>query len=239
MGRPEPWSGGLDLLPGAVVYRGPGGVAHWHQHLAIQVIVASGGPCEVETSDGLTEVPVGETLMVPSGQRHRLSCQGELTLLLVEPYGPRGRRVGGLPTAPADVPVSGTPADVVEAIIGRAKPVDLSPAVDAALRHLDEHASGPDASLASLSRAARAAHLSPSRLTHRFTAEVGIPFRRYALWVRLRTAVEAIARGAGLADAAAHSGFSDGAHLSRVFRRNVGLPPSQLLRMTTSVDNWP
>jgi AraC-like DNA-binding protein len=83
---------------------------------------------------------------------------------------------------------------------------------------------GEDASLA---RIAAAAHLSTSRFQHVFTAEVGVPFRRYRLWQRLRAAIAESVAGATLTDAAHAAGFADQAHFSRAFRATFGAPPSR------------
>jgi AraC-like DNA-binding protein len=80
---------------------------------------------------------------------------------------------------------------------------------------------------ASLTRIAAAANLSPSRFQHVFTAEVGVPFRRYRLWQRLRAAIAESVAGATLTDAAHSAGFADQAHFSRAFRATFGAPPSQ------------
>jgi AraC-like DNA-binding protein len=71
--------------------------------------------------------------------------------------------------------------------------------------------------------------LSATRLTHVFSKEVGIPFRRFVLWTRIKRATEAVQRGADLTAAAFAAGFSDAAHLSRTFREMFGLSPSLLL----------
>jgi AraC-like DNA-binding protein len=81
----------------------------------------------------------------------------------------------------------------------------------------------------SLADAAARASVSPTRLTHRFSEEVGIPFRRFVLWARLKRAVEETRRGASLTEAAVEAGFSDAAHLSRTFRAMFGLSPSMVL----------
>jgi AraC-like DNA-binding protein len=80
-----------------------------------------------------------------------------------------------------------------------------------------------------IEEAARRAAVAPTTLTHRFTREVGIPFRRLVLWVRLKRATEAVERGGNLTEAALEAGFSDSAHLSRTFRATFGLSPSATL----------
>lgn len=73
--------------------------------------------------------------------------------------------------------------------------------------------------------AAAAANLSASRFQHLFTHEVGVPFRRYRAWCRMRAAIAAVLDGANLTDAAHAAGFSDQPHFSREFRRIFGAPP--------------
>ena len=91
-----------------------------------------------------------------------------------------------------------------------------------------------------LADAALAAQLSPSRLSHLFRAEVGLPFRRFVLWARLKRAAEVAARGASITECALAAGFSDGAHFSRTFRRHFGLSPSAVLSLIElDPTRWP
>jgi AraC-like DNA-binding protein len=79
----------------------------------------------------------------------------------------------------------------------------------------------------SIAAIARDACLSESRLIHLFTEQVGIPLRRYVLWMRLLTAFRMAAQGEQtLTEAAHNAGFSDSAHLSRTSRRMFGVTPS-------------
>lgn len=70
------------------------------------------------------------------------------------------------------------------------------------------------------------AGLSADRFMHLFKDQLGLPVRRYALWLRMFRAVRALAAGLSLTDAAHEAGFADSAHLSRTFRENFGYPPS-------------
>jgi AraC-like DNA-binding protein len=75
---------------------------------------------------------------------------------------------------------------------------------------------------------AAAVGLSSGRLIHLFTREMGLPIRRYILWLRLRDVLISVVGGASLTEAAHHAGFSDSAHLSRTFRGMFGFPPSAI-----------
>jgi len=79
-----------------------------------------------------------------------------------------------------------------------------------------------------MSEAASCAGLSPSRASHLFVEETGLPFRHYVLWLRLIRAVDVYSKGQSLTEAAHEAGFADSAHLSRTFKRMFGLPAASL-----------
>lgn len=80
--------------------------------------------------------------------------------------------------------------------------------------------------------------LSESRFEHLFRHHVGIPFRRYLLWARVREALKLMADDSPLTEVAQAAGFFDSAHFSRTFRRMIGVAPSVLLRSASLfVDN--
>ncbi len=88
---------------------------------------------------------------------------------------------------------------------------------------------GPlDDELCALGAMAAKVGLSDGRFMHAFTESVGIPWRPYVLWLRVQRAVAAIADGVALSAAAADAGFSDAAHMSRTFRKTLGLTPVQV-----------
>jgi AraC-like DNA-binding protein len=73
---------------------------------------------------------------------------------------------------------------------------------------------------------ARRAHLSPSRFATVFRETFGMPPHRYLLHLRLEHAKDLL-RGTRLPllRIAAYCGFTDAHHLSRMFKREVGLTP--------------
>ena len=107
--------------------------------------------------------------------------------------------------------------------VGRARA-----AVQRAQRYIDErYAEG--VRLADL-----AAHvaLSPYHLLRAFRAEVGLPPHAYLDSVRIQHAERLIAAGRPLAEVAAETGYSSQSHLTRTFKRLIGVTPGQYLRLT-------
>lgn len=82
------------------------------------------------------------------------------------------------------------------------------------------------------------AGLSGGRLVHLFKEQVGIPIRKYMLWLRLRRAISEMTVSANLTDAALKAGFADSAHFSRTFMRVFGRPPSEILKNSQIVQDF-
>lgn len=236
------WNGRAVFGPGLLCYLGPGYAAAEHAHHAVQLVL-SPEPFRLQLSGGTL---TARAALVPADVPHALEGGGtSMALLLVESHGSRGRELHrqaqdwlgvdlhqhlGRP----DLPPSSTDAadvlrwaeDLLSAWSTPASPeVPISPAVRRVLTQLAQSSGrGPR-----LAEAAAACGLSASRLTHRFSTETGIPYRRYLLWLRLQRAVDSARSGATLAEATVEAGFSDQAHLSRTFRGMLGLSPAAVL----------
>jgi AraC-like DNA-binding protein len=96
-----------------------------------------------------------------------------------------------------------------------------------AARALLEEAFAQPLSLAAL---AEAAQLPPGRLARAFRAEVGLPPHAYLELVRVEQAKSRLRRGDPIADVAFATGFADQSHLTRRFRRVVGVTPGVYAR---------
>ncbi len=240
--RPE-WDGRLLLAPGVVLYLGVGSSADRHAHNAVQFVWSMHGEVALRLAD--RTVRAGAVL-VPAGLEHGFDASAQsIALLLVERHGARGasldRRarallgvdlsptIVDLPVPTLDIAPDGALAwcDAVLGALGAGVTTTppLSRASRRAIEHVEQHLDGTPR----LADAARSTGLSTTRLTHVFSREVGIPFRRYVLWARIKRAVEATRTGANATDAAVAAGFADSAHLSRTFRAMFGLPPSSVL----------
>jgi AraC family transcriptional regulator len=194
-------------------------------------------------------------VITAADQPHRIAYAGVLAQIYLDPEGDTGRRLFRQRGGRGLLPISESTCTRTRALL-RAPWAD-DPAhdsfcdmIDEITRLVDSVVEGPrpggprplDARVARatkilrslperhlpLSQLAAEVHLSAVRLAHIFPAEIGLPVRRYLLWLRLIDAIEKVALGADLTNAAHDAGFSDSAHLTRTFRRMFGMPPSAL-----------
>jgi AraC-like DNA-binding protein len=96
-------------------------------------------------------------------------------------------------------------------------------AVRRARRHLQERWAEP----VTLAELAEVARLSRFELARTFRAQVGLPPHAFQLDLRVARARALLATGEPPAAVAATCGFYDQAHLGRVFKRAVGVPPAR------------
>lgn len=99
-------------------------------------------------------------------------------------------------------------------------------AVRRARRHLEERWAEP----VTLGELAAAARLSRFELARTFRAQVGLAPHAFQLDLRIAHARRRLAAGESPAGVAAGCGFCDQAHLTRVFKRAVGVPPARFAR---------
>jgi AraC-like DNA-binding protein len=101
-------------------------------------------------------------------------------------------------------------------------------AVRRAREYLHEH----HAANVSLSELARASELSPYHLTRLFTAGIGMPPHAYLIHLRIDHAKRLLAAGEArsVSDVAHDVGFFDLSHLTRHFKRHVGVSPGVYAR---------
>lgn len=96
-------------------------------------------------------------------------------------------------------------------------------AVRRAIAHLRERWDQP----VPLAELATVAGLSRFELVRRFRAQVGLPPHAFQVDLRVHNARELLRRGRPPAEVALACGFADQAHLTRTFRRMVGITPAR------------
>lgn len=101
-----------------------------------------------------------------------------------------------------------------------------APAVWRVRDYLTEHY----AEAVTLDELAAIAGLSPFHLLRTFSAAVGMPPHVYLTQVRVGRAKALLAAGLPIAEVATLTGFVDQSHLTRHFKRTVGVAPGQYVR---------
>jgi AraC-like DNA-binding protein len=231
------WRGWVTVRPGALMYGGSLGTARLHSHHAVQLLVASGG--ELTLGDDSGTERTCRAAVIPAHVRHAIVRGArDCLLVLLDPDTAAARALeGGDGSAASWVrdwdaePGRWSDPAAAEQLIADATgygeaPGPQHPGLKRALELIPRLL--PDR--VRMDAVAREVYLSESRLRHLFSEELGIPFRPYVLWVRLHRAVQLIGTGRSFTDAAHESGFSDAAHMTRVFRRMLGVAPSEVAR---------
>lgn len=111
------------------------------------------------------------------------------------------------------------------------------PALDPRLARVIGWLATNPADLTSVGKLAEAQGLSVSRFLHLFSREIGVPFRRFRIWNRLRAASQLALAGCSLTDAAHSAGFTNSAHFARLHREMFGVTPSYTFRKLARVGN--
>jgi AraC-like DNA-binding protein len=220
----------------------------FHSHHAIQVTIGLGGWFKLDTADAVVR---GDIVAVAADIEHVFEAEGLMAFLFIEPESRQGRAISrrffngkGLAAIPPDAMgdfrarivaahAKSSRDDAALVDLGRKLLTHLSADTtadepDPRIRKVIAWAAGQIEEPVGLSDAVATSGLSASRLRHLFVEQTGLPFRTYLLWLRLTRAVESIAGGATLTQAAHQAGFSDSAHLSRTFRRMFGIAPASL-----------
>lgn len=234
---------------GRALFVGPLGYNAPHAHSVPVYLAGLGGPFRIEV--GNERWTTCRTAVVPAGVTYAFDVENApLAVLYLEPdagdvhdlmplvTGPRnmgGAVLGaGGPLTPFreifehrdSGEWTGKALDELLAFGARRKSRSVDARVGRAMRVLSIHA---DETISAAAVAQRVG-LSSSRFQHLFAGEVGVPFRKYRSWQRLRRAISGIVRGMTFAEAAHAAGFADQAHFARTFRKTFGAPPSPSLR---------
>jgi AraC family transcriptional regulator len=243
--------GRVHLWQGGSLWIGRGhGRSDWHDHHALQIALALDGVCMFRSqADGTWSQFQGA--IVRSHRQHQFEAAGvTMAQLFIEPETVEGRRlrerfvddISPLPEAPrlamaqllGDALRADAQADEMIAaaraatllLAGVAAPIaDADGRVDKAIAYIRSRIDGPIA----LGEVAAAAALSPGRFRHLFVAQTGTSFRAYLLWTRLNVAIQFAMDGRSWTEAAHAAGFADSAHLTRTFRRMLGINPAALV----------
>lgn len=99
-----------------------------------------------------------------------------------------------------------------------------------AVQHVRDYLEACYSENVSLEQLARLANLKPLRLLRVFRKVVGLPPHAYLIQVRINQAKHFLKSGMAIAQVAVETGFTDQSHLTRHFKRFVGVTPKQYVQ---------
>ncbi|MEW6737111.1 MAG: AraC family transcriptional regulator [Acidobacteriota bacterium] len=221
-----------------------------HQHHALQLSIGLNGVFHLRTSrqEQWRQLRIA---IIGCDQPHQLDTSGTtVALLFFDPEGEKARQLYRQIDSVETIQLSlldpfikqlddcrqshdncQRAAEIINDLVGSLVGTKTSiPKLDTrVIKALDIINSLEDRRISACQLATRIA-LSESRLSHLFRAQTGLPIRRYLLWLRLRDAINEIARGLSLTAAAHQAGFADAPHMTRTFRQMFGINPAGLFK---------
>lgn len=234
---------GAFVWPAAMIVWGPGFITAGHSHHCVQLVMTMSGTLLIRGDPQNEWIKCGAALVRPDAA-HEIDARDATVLI---GFVDSESELGAALKAQIEGDISCVPeaqtarwrlalgSTLTEAhierwvrteLLHRRGSVRIHPRVNRALKYVrDRLGMSDDFSLKAL---ARVAGLSQSRFMHVFTESVGVPVRTYILWLRLQRACCELREGATVTSAAHSAGFSDAAHLTRTFRRMLGMTPSDL-----------
>jgi len=238
----HPTPGAL-VWPAAMVVWGPGFTTAGHRHHCVQLVMAMHGTLLIRGKSDDPWMRCGAALVRPDAA-HEVDARDTTVLIgFVDSESELGaalseRIEGGISCisetevarwrlALGRIPTEARVERWVRTqLLHRRRPVKIHPGVSLVLKHLRQKLGISDDF--SLKTMAGISGLSQSRFMHVFTESTGVPLRPYILWLRLQRACCDLMAGATVTAAAHNAGFSDAAHLTRTFRRMLGMTPTDL-----------
>jgi len=237
--------GALHLCPSGALFIGADMVNEPHRHFTVSILI--GVDREIRIRAGSKSWSDVDAVMVAPNVEQQLDARGSrIAILQVDPESDEFVRIahhfdGGkvrvlagettdrlrkvLRESDVRLPTGELRARIIEALESRgAARRSLDPRIRKVLAIIKSDFLAPPLAPA----LAAAVGLSAGRLIHLFTQEMGLPIRRYVLWLRLRDVMFSLAVGHSLTEAAHRAGFADSPHLSRTFRGMFGFPPSAI-----------
>jgi AraC-like DNA-binding protein len=242
---------------GTSLYVGSFDGADWHLHATAAFIAGISGNFHLGLSDG--QRLSCRAAVIPAGVNHALEAGGDpVAVFYLGPHVatvPNLARLGrtwdvhGRILAGRDAEIASLrevyenrrsldfAGDTLTALVHFVRG-DAPPVIDVRLlRVVKWLAANPD-NPTGLALLAREEGLSGSHLMHLFARDIGIPFRRFRIWNRLRAATRVVLSGHSLTEAALTAGFTDSAHYARSYRQNFGVTPSYIFRKVARVGRF-
>ncbi|MDG2533843.1 AraC family transcriptional regulator [Sphingomonas sp. HITSZ_GF] len=231
-----------------------------HSHRRAELAYVLSGMLSFTAGDAIYNVPPQTTLLIPAGTVHDMRVHRDssvMTLYLALP--PDKAKAGRLGT----IPVSGllremmmAAASLPEAYVQESRdgllmdliaeevlwlmsqqgaPTLQIPAPrDPRLLRLCQEALGQLERDWTIDQAARVAGMGRRTFTRSFRREIGISFNTWRARARLNAAVSRLSAGASITEVAFESGYNSPSAFATMFKRTLGMSPSQLRMASTN-----
>jgi AraC-like DNA-binding protein len=223
-------------------------ISDFHKHYALTVILSFGEPFTLHTLEGL-----GGNFHFALIQKNidfSVETESHIAFIHLVPYSPEGIRLTDCsqPIKILDRLQSQQCLSLIkdwyyselnhqETVEGILRSISLIPELCCEQQQLDKRIlralqlvmESEDEKLP-VESISKMAHLSVSHFNRLFKKETGLTFRRFVLHSKLIKSIFAIHENSSLTKASFIGGFSDQPHLTRTFKENFGIKPSQLLK---------
>ncbi len=222
------WTGDVFVADGLGVFRGHVGDNRNHRHWAFQITIALEDTFQIEVQ-GAVQLSLQAVFIRPNVE-HRL-VSGKVCSFYFDPASPWFDGLAEI-NSHADwgelvytdqlkrLAIASDPVDALKLDSLRQWDV-FDSRIHAVLEQL-ESALNEETYSDRLCLAALVG-MSPSRFSHWFVEQLGVPLRSYKKWLKLRVAIESMLSGKSPVEAALAAGFSDQAHMSRAFSSAFGI----------------
>lgn len=214
----------------------------FHAHPAIEIIYSKNGGVKVETKDStLADIYFA---VIDANKSHKITCsEKDINIIMIE-VNPnfitelfnqnRINLVHGIFTENTLNKREDFIKNLPEIIHQNKIPAIENTRVQICLNYLNSSEADYSTMIDTLKSKT---HLSESRLSHIFKAEMGISIKKYMVWCRLKKAFYLVVdQNLNLYEAALQSGFYDQAHLSKAFKQLLGISPSTTYNSRTLQD---
>jgi len=219
-----------------------------HLHGAAELAIALEFPFET-VIDSKTRIET-KSLLIPPNVQHKnthkdpicpilyLDPEGRDYQLLKASLGQQGDFIYDLPFEGRareiltkiyhDVPKADECYELIQKLLfGNEKPIRAK--IDPRIRAVLSTIHGDYSRNYSIDSLALEVNLSKDRLLHLFKEQIGIPYRKYRAWARLKQVAKLAFQGNSLTDSAHEAGFADSSHYIKTFHRHFGTQPSEML----------
>jgi AraC-like DNA-binding protein len=229
----------FDTAKGLYAFTFDGLVTEWHSHPAAEVLIAHRGVFMLWTDSGEHEGL--RFAIVGANVKHKVCADdSDLEILMIEHHtvllndwmAEEGITLtNGIYCSKAPLRGRQTIDRLLQGITVNNNKSFYDVRVQTALLYIDQHKPEYNNLVDSVQGVT---HLSASRLSHLFKAQVGISLRKYLLWAKIRTAIQQhLHEGDNLFEALIRGGFFDQPHFSRTFKTMLGVNPAKVYNSRT------